>query len=274
MSHICLLVFIISLPHVHGSTTVYSETFDDGLSTWNETPFVSNGKYVDTGLGKDDTGVGLRCALVPNENGSPSINKRISLTPSLQYTLTYNVYFEPGFDFVKGGKLPGLCGGPSDVLASACVQPQPINAWSYRLSFNVDGRLQMYIYDQSRLDVGAPTCGICSIAGSGCNETTGVCPQNWYSAPNNFRFTIGRWYELKAYVKLNSYAEAKDGIAKLYVDGKLLTQRTNVKFRGSNDTSTLINTMWFNTFYGGDDSSYAPSTTTYIRFDNFVVTQD
>jgi hypothetical protein len=39
-------------------------------------------------------------------------------------------------------------------------------------------------------------------------------------------------------------------------------------------TSTLINQLWFNTFYGGSTADFAPSTTTYMRFDNFLVTQD
>lgn len=34
--------------------------------------------------------------------------------------LRYTVTFEPGFEFVKGGKLPGLCGGPENISGGNC----------------------------------------------------------------------------------------------------------------------------------------------------------
>ena len=33
----------------------------------------------------------------------------VDLTTAKEATFGYNIYFPSGFDFVKGGKLPGLC---------------------------------------------------------------------------------------------------------------------------------------------------------------------
>ena len=39
--------------------------------------------------------------------------KNVDLTTAAEATLSYSVLFEEGFDFVKGGKLPGLCKSPA-----------------------------------------------------------------------------------------------------------------------------------------------------------------
>ena len=44
----------------------------------------------------------------PADPISESATPATTLDPNHAYTLSYNVYFEPGFDFAKGGKLPGL----------------------------------------------------------------------------------------------------------------------------------------------------------------------
>ncbi len=39
---------------------------------------------------------------------------RVNLPPRAEYYLSYMLQFRDGFDFAKGGKLPGLCGGRSN----------------------------------------------------------------------------------------------------------------------------------------------------------------
>jgi hypothetical protein len=43
--------------------------------------------------------------------GGPSDHAQ-ALAGAKEATFAYSVYFQPGFDFVMGGKLPGLCASP------------------------------------------------------------------------------------------------------------------------------------------------------------------
>lgn len=53
--------------------------------------------------------------------------------------LSYEVAFDPGFQFVKGGKLPGLRGGPDASGCEGGSQPNGTNCWSMRLMWRKDG---------------------------------------------------------------------------------------------------------------------------------------
>lgn len=55
--------------------------------------------------------------------------------------LEYRLRFDEGFDFVKGGKLPGLCGGPDTITGGdAC---DGTRGWSVRLMWRRNGRGQV-----------------------------------------------------------------------------------------------------------------------------------
>ncbi|MEY3182327.1 MAG: hypothetical protein RLZ35_312 [Pseudomonadota bacterium] len=193
----------------------------------------------------------VRVAYVPNNIGSPRLAAYVAIndTNRVEYTLEYYLFFEEGFEWVKGGKLPGLRGGPLSVTTTGCVKPQPTNAWSYRLMWKRDGNVCLYIYDQTRITTNAD-CGIVT-------QTT---------APV---FQIGKWHRIQIYMKLNSGANKPDGTAELWLDNKLILKRTEIPFRG--DENATIDHVCFSSFYGGNDATWAPSKTTYIRFDNFTL---
>ncbi len=179
----------------------------------------------------------------PSSRGTPVIQSQYQLPPaySTQITLEYNIRFDKDFEWVKGGKLPGIRGG--NKAAFGCVQPQPVDAWSYRLMWRANGFAEMYLYDQSRAN-GTVPCGV---------STKSKQPL----------FVRDKWINLKMYAKINSAPSRADGIAKLYVDNKLALSRTGIKFKsvaGSN-----IEKILFSTFYGGHDSSWSPSKSTYIH---------
>jgi hypothetical protein len=192
-----------------------------------------------------------RVAYIPNSQGSPRLTARVAIndTNRVEYTLEYYLFFEEGFEWVKGGKLPGLRGGPPNVATTGCVKPQPKNAWSYRLMWKRDGKICMYIYDQSRI-TNNTDCGVVT------ETTTPV-------------LKIGKWHRLQIYMKLNSSANVSDGVAELWLDNSMILKRTNIPFRG--EDSATIDHVYFSSFYGGNEASWAPSKTTYIRFDNFTL---
>ncbi len=141
--------------------------------------------------------------------------------PAKAYTLTYDLYFEPGFDFAKGGKLPGLAAAAFD---SGCTEDgstkrQPTN-WSERVMWRANGRLQLYSYDQSRP---SGSCGvertIDEVAGDPEFEQPGVIPQD-----DKFRLQPGTWYTVRLSVRVNdndsvTYLQNADGSYQLDADG-------------------------------------------------------
>ena len=120
--------------------------------------------------------------------------------PSYAYTLSYDLYFEPGFDFAKGGKLPGLA---SAVFDSGCTDDgsakrTPAN-WSERVMWRENGRVELYSYDQSRP---SGNCGIDELVdaqpGDAAYEYPEVVPGD-----TKFRFKTGVWYTVTISVAVN-----------------------------------------------------------------------
>ena len=62
--------------------------------------------------------------------------------------LNYTVEFSSGFDWVKGGKLPGLCGGPKSVTGGRPANGK--NGFSARLMWRADGRGEAYVYHMNQ----------------------------------------------------------------------------------------------------------------------------
>jgi len=52
--------------------------------------------------------------------------------------LTYDIAFDENFDFVKGGKLPGLRGGANNGCEGGS-QPNGTDCWSTRLMWRKNG---------------------------------------------------------------------------------------------------------------------------------------
>ena len=46
----------------------------------------------------------VRVAYEPDDRGSPRITRNVPIPAGTEYTLTYRLLFEQGFEFVKGGK--------------------------------------------------------------------------------------------------------------------------------------------------------------------------
>lgn len=122
------------------------------------------------------------------------------MTPSYYYTLTYYVYFPAGFDFAKGGKLPGLA---SDDFDSGCTDDGSIkrtpNRWSERVMWRENGRVELYSYDQSRP---SGNCGIDELVDAAAGDPAYEYP-NVVPGDSKFRFQTGVWYEIEVSVTVN-----------------------------------------------------------------------
>ncbi len=166
--------------------------------------------------------------------------------------LAYDMKFSKGFDFVRGGKLPGLCGydntlSPTSGCNTGGGFPDGFDGWSARGMWREGGRLENYVYhaDQSNF--------------YGDDEFWGV------------RARAGTWHRVQHRVVLNTPGVA-DGILEAWLDGKKVFSDNRFMFRKTANIG--INLFYFSTFYGGNDSSWAPSSDQYAYFDNFRIATD
>jgi hypothetical protein len=206
-----------------------SVTKRDGKSVWRV-------DYAIGGIGPEKGGVGWRWPL--RENNSAQ--------------LTYTLRFSPGFDWVKGGKLPGLSGGPSNT--SGGRPADGTNGFSARLMWRRDGRGEAYVYHMDQQDKYGDS----------------------FPFPEDFRFPMDQAVRLRLRVTMNTPGK-KDG--KLYVylapadspkQERLLVARTNMQWRSVE--SFAVDSLYFESFHGGNDNSWAPTKPCWAEFSDIKVT--
>jgi hypothetical protein len=153
--------------------------------------------------------------------------------------LSYRVRFPIGFDFVKGGKLPGFFGGKGN---SGGIIPDGTDGFSFRLMWGLGGRGNVYAYLPSSVRYG-----------------TGLLV-------HKFNFRTGVWHQIVQELILNDPGYS-NGVFRLWMDGQFVGEESNVLVRTIGDLK--INGMFFDVFFGGNDDSWAPPADTYIDFSDF-----
>lgn len=198
-----------------------------------------------------DGGKGLKANYVGSERGSERILLRYPLPRALnEATLTFDVRFDNNFQFVRGGKLLGL-GPVNPVTGGGESTPE---GWSARMTFRPDGGIKNYIYHQDR-------------------------PGQWGTGNTaaSFQFEKDRYYSLSFYVKVNDRPNEASGEVRIYIDGELVAEDTEVRLRGQSRRDSLINNFLFSTFHGGHNPIDAPRdeqgnyTTVNAYFDNIAI---
>ena len=176
----------------------------------------------------------------PETNGIQFIK---SLPVSNEYYLDYYVYFEEGFDFRQGGKLPGLTSGGSKYTGGN--HPDNGEGWSARYMWVKKGEAIVYFYyvDMKSKYGDAVKSGI--------------------------NFETKKWYRLTQRIKLNEN-NLSNGIMQVWIDGKEVINNTDVRYRlwGKGD----IDTFYFSTFHGGATEDWSPQNDSFALFDNIKVT--
>jgi len=170
--------------------------------------------------------------------------------------VSYELAFDSGFDWVKGGKLPGLRGGLNSTGCSGGNQADGSACFSTRLMWRKDGAGEVYAY--------IPTSsGLCSQKSVTCNSDYGVSIQR-----GNFGFNTasGQWMRLTLFVQLNNPPTIDNGIIQLFVNDVLAVSQSNLQIRAAD--SVAANGFYFSTFFGGSDSSWATPLTTHTYFRN------
>jgi hypothetical protein len=165
--------------------------------------------------------------------------------------LSYTLRFSKDFDFVKGGKLPGLCGGPENV--SGGRPANGMNGFSARLMWRKDGRGEAYVYHKNQKgDYG-----------------------DSFDFPADFRFPTNEPVKVRLAVTMNTPGQ-RDGSLRVWItlEGqgeRLMVERTDMEWR-TVDTFG-VDGLYFETFHGGGDSSWAPTRPCWVEFAEMRVTR-
>jgi len=182
----------------------------------------------------------------PRATGEDSSGAQLYLArargPVDEARLTYRLRLPAGFDFVRGGKLPGLYGG---TVTSGGSIPDGTNGFSTRYMWRARGAGEVYAYLPSSVEHG-----------------TSLGRGAW-------RWPTGRWVEVEQHLRLNTPGRA-DGLLEVRVDGRRVWRAADLTFRTTR--SLRIDGVFFSTFFGGGDVSWATPVDQAAEFSDLRLT--
>lgn len=251
-------IFISAMVETKQSKSFYwSSDFSDG---WEERFFLTKNNF----WGKEnltvvDDSSELKLGKVlrvryPLGSASPAVTRdagapcggvnfyaTLGMKPCDTLYLQYYLKFSKNFDFVKGGKLPGLYAGTEN---NGGKVPDGTNGFSTRYMWRKDGAGEMYAY--------LPTSDI---------HGTSMGRGSWNFEPNV-------WYKMEQCVILNKPGKT-NGKIKIWVNDEPVFTASNLMFRTVDELK--IEGLFFSTFFGGGDVSFASAVDTYTYYANFKV---
>lgn len=175
----------------------------------------------------------------------------VDLSSATEVLMSYSVYFSEDFDFVKGGKLPGLYGGASEDEAKSCSGGRQDNrgrCFSARMMWRKEGMGELYNYFPTDVQQGGGYCETAPM--SHCDAKFGDS-----IGRGAFTFPSGKWTTLTQRLKLNTPASESNGEQELWVDGKQVINLSGLRIRTTDETR--IYGVMAQTFFGGGDASWA-----------------
>ena len=192
----------------------------------------------------------------PAGSASPSVSRKnnvsiggaqffadLGMSPKSSLRLSYYLRFSENFDFVKGGKLPGLFGGTE---VSGGENPDGTNGFSTRFMWRKNGDGELYAYLPSSKKYG-----------------TSIGRGNW-------QFVPGKWHHLEQEVKLNQPG-SNNGQVTVWLDGKKVLDEREITFRTTD--ALKIEGIFFSTFFSGGDTSWATPKDVEVDFAKFSVNE-
>ncbi|KAH7920663.1 hypothetical protein BV22DRAFT_1020784 [Leucogyrophana mollusca] len=190
----------------------------------------------------------------------------VDLTTAKEATFGYSVFFEEGFGWQLGGKLPGLYGGDSDEDSVGCSGGSRSNAcFSARLMWRTDGAGELYTYLPPYTEPQfAANKAVCDVAPkSDCNPEYGASVGR-----GAFTFTSGQWNTVSQRVRLNDVGQA-NGELELYVGGQSVINVGGLILRDSAEGK--IRGIQMQTFFGGSEADFASPKDQNAWFSDFTV---
>ncbi|KAH6914002.1 hypothetical protein BKA70DRAFT_1095664 [Coprinopsis sp. MPI-PUGE-AT-0042] len=168
--------------------------------------------------------------------------------------VSYEMALERGFNWVKGGKLPGLRGGFNSTGCSGGRLANGKDCFSARVMWRRSGSGEVYAYIPR-------SNGVCSRRDVDCNDDFGISFDR-----GSFVMRAGQWMEVAMLVRLNSPPDVANGNIRLYFNGQEVLSQEGLQIRSAD--SVTVNGLFFSTFFGGADESFATPRDTFSYFRN------
>jgi len=186
--------------------------------------------------------------------GAQFINLWNTSTPLQSALVSYEIAFDSGFNWVQGGKLPGLRGGPDAVGCSGGKVPNGTDCFSVRMMWRRNGAGEAYAY--------LPFANqLCDKSGITCNSDFGTSVER-----GSFAFASGQWNRVSLLVQLNNPANSANGVIRIYYNDQLVATQQGLRFRSG--LGVNVGGLYFSTFFGGNDTSWSTPQTTHTYFRN------
>jgi len=203
-----------------------------------------------------------------------------------QYTemyLSYNAIFKEGFVYNLSGKLPGLLGGDQSYIPN--TKPEYEDGWSCMVTWDGQvlnssgqpikyytptypglndpskGTINYYFYHQDQPNLSGDVA-------KWVDPYTEDASKPWYIIDNNTE----RWINITVRVVMNTIGPDGgnyDGIMEGFIDGKLMTSKTNIRWR--NISSSTIDGILWSSFFGGSGDAFAAMRDEWSYFDDFYL---
>lgn len=157
-------------------------------------------------------------------------------------TLVYKVRFGPKFDWVRGGKLPGLCGAK---CLTGCKEVTGLDGWSARSMWRfcqwppvhpdnalkcTGGKLVAYVYHMYK--------------DHWCGQDYDFSNEKYLAKASDgvefdfFQPNPEKWYEIRTTIAMNTAGDPgkpadfqTDGILRTWLDGTLVVDKTDMAWR-------------------------------------------
>ena len=166
----------------------------------------------------------------------------VELPPRREYQCRYRARFPVGFDFAKGGKLPGLAGG----TATTGLDRPTGDGWSARYMWRRHGELVLYLYHLDQRG------------------------RKGDDLPLAVRAIAGQWIDLKQIVTVNDPGKS-NGRIQVFVDDQLCLDRKDLRLRLADKAQ--VDRFYFSTFFGGKGIDWAPKVDQYADFSDIHVSE-
>jgi hypothetical protein len=162
--------------------------------------------------------------------------------------LSYWVKFDQDFEWVKGGKLPGLCGGECPTGGRDVERDR----FSIRYMWRGGGEAMVYSY-------------LTQPPNPGTGLNMGVGKWSWQSD--------GKWHHVQEELVLNTSTN-DDGIIRVWYDRPTsdpptFEQKNLMYYDRTAYPDRGIDKLLFSTFHGGSDASWSPDRDVYAYFADF-----
>ncbi|KAG7091566.1 hypothetical protein E1B28_010591 [Marasmius oreades] len=163
--------------------------------------------------------------------------------------MSYRVMFQNDWEWVKGGKLPGIFGGVGD-LAYKCSggrQENRCKCFDVRLMWRQNGTGELYTYLPPTENNKKQLLAVPPV--SRANNDYGFSVGR-----GSFTFVKGTWVCIALRLKMNTVGE-EDGELELWINGHSVISIQRLSFRDSE--MATIKGMHFQTFFGGHTEDWA-----------------